>query len=94
MARASSVLLRVVVWVLRMRVVSCFCWCLGMAVSGVISEISVQRVGSMLWVAVWSCVFVLGSSSRSAPRVAWPVWVRMAGAVCCQLATRAVSLMW
>ena len=26
--------------------------------------------------------------------VAWPVWVRMAGAFWCQLATRAVSLMW
>ena len=81
MARASSVLLRAFVWELRMRLVSCFCWRLGMAVSGVISDVSVQSVGPMLLVAVWSCVFALGSSSRSAPMVAWPVWVRMAGAL-------------
>ena len=47
----------------------------------------------MLAVAAWSCVLVLGNSFRRSPKVACPVWLRMAGATCCQLATRAVSFM-
>lgn len=93
-ALAFKVLVWVVVWCLRMSDVSCFCWCFRTVVSGVISVMSSQSVGSMLLTAVWSCVLVLGNSSSSSPMLVWPVWVRMAGATCCQLATRAVSLIW
>ena len=65
-----------------------------MLVSGVISLMVDQSVGSTLLVAVWSCALVLGRWLRRSPMVVWPVCVRMAGATCCQLATSAVSLIW
>ena len=72
-ALGFSALVRVVMWSFRTSEVSCFCWCLRVMVSVVISVMSCQRAGSTLLVAVWSCALVLGSSFRSSPMVLWPV---------------------
>ena len=91
---ASNASVKVLVCWLRMWEVSCFCWCLAVVVSGVISTMVSHSAGSTLSVAVRSCARVWGSWSSRSPNVVYPVWVRILGATCCQLASRAVSLMW
>jgi hypothetical protein len=53
-ALVSSVLVRAFVWSSWTSEVSCFCWCFRVVVSGVISVMVCQSIGSMLLVAVWS----------------------------------------
>ena len=74
--------------------VNCFCWCFVGVLAAVMPPIVLNKAGSILSKAASICRLVLGARFKSTSILSISSWASSLGAVCCELAINAVSLIW